>query len=64
MILKVTAYGYPLKLNGIWMYPLNVASDGVCCTLNTRYENLIAPNHIMNLAHYPRTVVLYEYDFS
>lgn len=43
------------------MYPVNVASGGVYSTLNTRYNCPSLPNDIISLAHYPRTVVLYEY---
>jgi hypothetical protein len=37
-------------------------TDGECAaTLTTRYEN-IGPTNILTLAHYPMTVVLYEYE--
>ena len=39
----------------------NVCVRGVCCTLNTRYEDM-GQDDIISLAHYPKTVVLYEYD--
>lgn len=39
----------------------NVCTGGVSCTLNTRYEDM-GQDDIVSLAHYPKTVVLYEYD--
>lgn len=37
-------------------------TDGECAaTITTRYEN-IGPTNILTLAHYPMTVVLYEFD--
>lgn len=42
------------------MTPVNVASGGVCCTLNTRYDDM-AQNDILSLKHFPKTVVLIEY---
>lgn len=40
--------------------PLNVCMDGVAVTLNTRYENLCV-QHLMSLAHFPRTGVIVVY---
>ena len=40
---------------------VNTTADGLCCTLNTRYEE-IGINHILSLAHFPRTVVLIDYE--
>ena len=41
--------------------PLNVCMDGVAVTLNTRYERLCI-EHLMSLAHFPRTDVMIEYE--
>ena len=41
--------------------PLNVCMDGVAVTLNTRYERLCI-EHLMSLAHFPRTGVMIEYE--
>ena len=41
--------------------PLNVCMGGVAVTLNTRYERLCV-EHLMSLAHFPRTGVFIEYD--
>lgn len=43
--------------------PVNVASGGVACTLNTRYDAMQLPEDILSLAHYPKTVLLIEYFF-
>jgi len=48
-------------LRGGYFLPINVASGGVCCTLNTRYDGMQLPEDILTLAHYPKTVVLREY---
>ena len=42
--------------------PVNTASGGVCCTLNTRYDGMQLPEDILTLAHYPKTVILKEYE--
>lgn len=44
------------------LVPVNVASGGVACTLNTRYDGLSETTDIITLAHYPKTVVLIEYE--
>ena len=43
------------------MVPINVASGGVACTINTRYDAMQLPEDILSLAHYPKTVLLIEY---
>lgn len=45
---------------GGYLMPINVAADGVACTINTRYEQPSLPNDILTLAHYPKTAVLLE----
>ena len=34
---------------------------GVICTLNTRYD-LMSMSDILSLKHYPKTVILIQYD--
>ena len=48
-------------LRGGYCLPVNTASGGVACTLNTRYDGMQLPEDILTLAHYPKTVVLREY---
>lgn len=48
-------------LRGGYFLPVNTASGGVACTLNTRYDGMQLPEDILTLAHYPKTVVLREY---
>ena len=53
----------PIKpLRGGYLLPVNTASGGVACTLNTRYDGMQLPEDILTLAHYPKTVVLVEYE--
>lgn len=40
---------------------VNVTDADCAATITTRYEN-IGPTNILTLAHYPMTVVLYEFD--
>lgn len=47
---------------GGYLLPVNTASGGICCTLNTRYDGMQLPEDILSLAHYPKTVVLIEYN--
>lgn len=54
-----SASAKPIR-GGYWM-PINTASGGVACTLNTRYDGMQLPEDILTLAHYPKTVVLREY---
>lgn len=43
------------------IYPFNVASGLVACTLNTRYD-MMAIKDIFSLRHFPKTVVLIEHE--
>ena len=43
------------------MIPVNVARGGVSCTLNTRYYDM-ADSDILTLAHFPKTVIMIEYE--
>ena len=52
----------PLVAEGRKLWPLNVCKDDVSCTLNTRYDGMQQPEDFLDLAHYPKTVVLVEYD--
>ena len=47
---------------GGYLRPVNTASGGVSCTINTRYNDLSEISDIISLAHYPKTVVFIEYD--
>lgn len=50
-----------LNRGGGKMRPVNV-TDGECAaTITTRYER-IGPTNILTLAHYPMTVVMYEFE--
>lgn len=49
-------------LQGGYLLPVNTAAGGICCTLNTRYFGMGLPKDILSLAHYPKTVVLIEYN--
>lgn len=44
------------------LWPVNVCRGGVSCTLNTRYDGMQLPEDILSLAHFPKTVVLIEYE--
>lgn len=41
---------------------VNVTADHMACTLNTRYNDMALPLDILNLAHYPKTVILAWWD--
>lgn len=41
---------------------VNVTADHMACTLNTRYNDMALPLDILNLAHYPKTVILTWWD--
>ena len=43
------------------MAAVNVCAGCVACTLNTRYEYM-GDSDFYSLAHFPKTVILYEYD--
>lgn len=59
---KATVFGNSRALNiGGVIQAVNVTTDMLCCTLNTRYEAMALPLDILNLAHYPKTVVLYTF---
>lgn len=62
MKLKLTPAAQPFPLSrGGKRQVVNVTNGGCAATLTTRYEN-IGPTNILTLAHYPMTVVLYEYE--
>lgn len=46
---------------GGYCRPVNVTGDGCAATLTTRYD-AVGPTNITTLAHYPMTVILYEYE--
>ena len=57
-----TANAEPRKMaDGGVMYPFNVASGLVACTLNTRYD-MMAVKDIFSLRHFPKTVVLIQHE--
>lgn len=61
MKLKVTNKGGGRQIVGqSSIFPVNTNSEGICVTLNTGYGDL-ASTHILMLAHFSRTVALYEY---
>lgn len=61
--LSQTTSAPPRLFRGGQIVPVNVASGGVACTLNTRYDAMQLPEDILSLAHYPKTVLLIEYFF-
>ena len=61
MNFSVTYTGKPRVIRGGQFLPVNTTADGCAATITTRYENICQTN-ILSLAHYPMTVVLYEYD--
>lgn len=58
--LSTTTSAPPKSIRVCQIIPINVASDGVSCTLNTRYEDMAATD-ILTIAHFPKTVVLIEH---
>ena len=62
MICRLTHVTKPSPMiRGGYQQVVNI-KDGQCAaTLTTRYES-IGPTNILTLAHYPMTVVLYEYE--
>lgn len=57
----MTNIAKPRPFRGGYLYPVNVTKDDVACTLNTKYNDM-GINDIVTLRHYPKTVVLIEYD--
>ena len=60
--LSHTTHGTPKPLRGGYILPVNTASGGISCTINTRYKDMQLPEDILTLAHYPKTVILIEYE--
>lgn len=59
--LHYTSQAKPRLTDAAALHPVNVCSGGVCCTLNTRYNDMALPKDILSLAHFPKTVILVEY---
>ena len=57
----MTNIAKPKVFRGGNLYPVNVTKDYVACTLNTKYNDM-GINDIVTLKHFPKTVVLLEYD--
>lgn len=49
------------RSDGTTLTPVNTCRGGVICTLNTRYD-LMSMSDILTLKHYPKTVILIQYD--
>lgn len=59
---KLTHVTRPFRLNRGGSRQMVNVTDGDCAaTITTRYE-AIGPTNILTLAHYPMTVVLYEFE--
>lgn len=59
---KLTHVTRPFRMNGGGSGQMINVADGDCAaTITTRYE-AIGPTNILTLAHYPMTVVLYEFE--
>lgn len=58
--MKTTNTAPPTIRDQAILTPVNVASGGVACTINTRYDDMSMAD-IISLRHYPKTVILYEY---
>ena len=59
---KLTNVVHPFSLNAGGNGQMVNVTDGCCAaTITTRYE-AIGPTNILTLAHYPMTVVLYEFE--
>lgn len=54
-----TILGHSRLVGGARLTPANVTRELLCCTLNTRYDDM-GRNHILDLHHFPKTVVLIE----
>lgn len=59
--LYLTALSTPKLLLWGQMAAVNVCVGNVSCTLNTRYDYM-GDSDFYSLAHFPKTVILYEYD--
>lgn len=59
--LYLTVLSTPKLLLWGQMAAVNVCAGCVACTLNTRYEYM-SDSDFYSLAHFPKTVILYEYD--
>lgn len=49
-------------IRGGYVCGANVTKDLTSCTLNTRYKDMDEMSDILTLAHYPKTVVLLNYE--
>ena len=58
---STTNVGLMKLCRGGYCRPVNVTGDGCAATLTTRYD-AVGPTNITTLAHYPMTVILYEYE--
>ena len=62
MICRLTHVTKPSPMiSGGYQQVVNITDGDCAATLTTRYES-IGPTNILTLAHYPMTVVLYEYE--
>ena len=62
MICRLTHVTKPSPMiRGGYQQVVNVTDGDCAATLTTRYESM-GPTNILTLAHYPMTVVLYEYE--
>ena len=59
--LYLTVLSTPKLLLWGQMVAVNVCVGNVSCALNTRYEYM-SERDFYSLAHFPKTVILYEYD--
>lgn len=58
-----TTFASPKSIRGGGqVLAVNVCAGGVSCTLNTRYEDMSLPMDFLSLRHFPKTVVLCEYE--
>ena len=60
--LSNTTSAPPRTYRGWYFLPVNTAAGGVSCTINTRYDGMQLPEDILSLAHYPKTVILIEFE--
>lgn len=59
--MNTTTTAPPAIRDHVTLTPVNVAQGGVACTINTRYDDM-AQADIISLRHYPKTVIIYEYE--